>query len=259
MMDAFRFCIARKKVWAKPISRDSGTPLTRCGRDWHMDAITSHPPDQFPVLLDALIGLMWLLAPVTARRQCGRMARLCRAYPGLGTLMPAPFWACPSGMQPALIALAAVCPGSHPFEGSRSNGYVFVVELAYLATLAGLSFAEVPIYFAERTEGDRRCPCASRSRQPFVWRLRDYKKKASENNLLNFPIILLLKQLVHRSCAPCCANEDTSTNERGFYGRDSAQKVALIQRYTRSGMVLAQPCLTKVGCAPSLCAPTMPF
>lgn len=40
-----------------------------------------------------------------------------------------------------------------PFEESRSNGYVFIVELAYMASLAGLTFAEVPIYFAERTQG----------------------------------------------------------------------------------------------------------
>ena len=40
-----------------------------------------------------------------------------------------------------------------PFEESRSNGYVFIVELAYMAKLAGLTFSEVPIYFAERAHG----------------------------------------------------------------------------------------------------------
>lgn len=40
-----------------------------------------------------------------------------------------------------------------PFEASLSNGYVFNVELAYMAKLAGLTFTEVLIYFAERTHG----------------------------------------------------------------------------------------------------------
>ncbi len=40
-----------------------------------------------------------------------------------------------------------------PLERVRSNGYVFQVEIAYLASLLGLKFKEVPIYFAERKSG----------------------------------------------------------------------------------------------------------
>jgi dolichol-phosphate mannosyltransferase len=40
-----------------------------------------------------------------------------------------------------------------PFERIRSNGYVFQVETAYLMTLLGVKFKEVPIYFAERQLG----------------------------------------------------------------------------------------------------------
>lgn len=40
-----------------------------------------------------------------------------------------------------------------PFERIRSSGYVFQVETAYLITLLGLRFKEVPIYFAERQLG----------------------------------------------------------------------------------------------------------
>ncbi len=40
-----------------------------------------------------------------------------------------------------------------PLERVRSNGYVFQVEIAYLAHLLGLHFYEVPIYFADRRWG----------------------------------------------------------------------------------------------------------
>lgn len=40
-----------------------------------------------------------------------------------------------------------------PFNRIRSSGYVFQVETAYLMTLLGVNFKEVPIYFAERRLG----------------------------------------------------------------------------------------------------------
>jgi dolichol-phosphate mannosyltransferase len=40
-----------------------------------------------------------------------------------------------------------------PLERVRSNGYVFQVEIAYLAHLLGMCFREVPIYFADRRWG----------------------------------------------------------------------------------------------------------
>ena len=40
-----------------------------------------------------------------------------------------------------------------PLERVRSNGYVFQVEMAYLAHLCGAAFREVPIYFADRRWG----------------------------------------------------------------------------------------------------------
>jgi dolichol-phosphate mannosyltransferase len=40
-----------------------------------------------------------------------------------------------------------------PFERIRSSGYVFQVETAYLMTVLGIKFKEVPIYFAERQLG----------------------------------------------------------------------------------------------------------
>jgi len=40
-----------------------------------------------------------------------------------------------------------------PLERVRSNGYIFQVEMAYIAYKLGFHFKEVPIYFAERKFG----------------------------------------------------------------------------------------------------------
>lgn len=40
-----------------------------------------------------------------------------------------------------------------PLEQVRSNGYVFQVEMAFLAHRLGLTFKEIPIYFADRRWG----------------------------------------------------------------------------------------------------------
>jgi len=40
-----------------------------------------------------------------------------------------------------------------PLERVRSNGYIFQVEMSYIAYKLGFNFKEVPIYFAERKYG----------------------------------------------------------------------------------------------------------
>lgn len=40
-----------------------------------------------------------------------------------------------------------------PLQRVRSNGYIFQVELCYLATRLGYRFTEIPIYFADRRWG----------------------------------------------------------------------------------------------------------
>jgi dolichol-phosphate mannosyltransferase len=60
-----------------------------------------------------------------------------------------------------------------PFEQALSNGYIFQVELAYLAKLAGLTFREVPIHFRERTQGDSKMSLRIQIEAAFrVWQLR---------------------------------------------------------------------------------------
>jgi dolichol-phosphate mannosyltransferase len=40
-----------------------------------------------------------------------------------------------------------------PLERIRSNGYIFLVEMAYMAYSLEYKFAQVPIYFADRRWG----------------------------------------------------------------------------------------------------------
>mgnify|MGYP000863314106 CR=1 FL=1 len=41
-----------------------------------------------------------------------------------------------------------------PLQRVKSNGYVFQVEMAYIAHLLGFKFTEIPIYFADRRWGE---------------------------------------------------------------------------------------------------------
>jgi dolichol-phosphate mannosyltransferase len=59
-----------------------------------------------------------------------------------------------------------------PLERVRSNGYVFQVEIAYLAQLLGLKVKEVPIYFAERRQGHSKMSLRIQLEAAFrVWQL----------------------------------------------------------------------------------------
>lgn len=68
-----------------------------------------------------------------------------------------------------------------PFKRIRSSGYVFQVEMAYLITLLGFKFKEVPIYFAERQLGKSKMSfriqveAALRVWQ-LLWNYRDLKR-----------------------------------------------------------------------------------
>jgi dolichol-phosphate mannosyltransferase len=60
-----------------------------------------------------------------------------------------------------------------PLDRVRSNGYVFQVELTYLASRLGFHFKEVPIYFAERRHGLSKMSLRIQLEAALrVWRLR---------------------------------------------------------------------------------------
>jgi len=71
-----------------------------------------------------------------------------------------------------------------PLERVRSNGYVFQVELAYIATRLGFKFQEIPIYFADRRWGQSKMSLRIQAEAALrVWQLpgmyTDLRKKVS--------------------------------------------------------------------------------
>jgi dolichol-phosphate mannosyltransferase len=145
-----------------------------------IDADLSHPPERLPDLLAALsqadiaIGSRYVPGggvdkdwPVWRKGLSwfgNAYARTILGLPIKDTTGAYRLW--------RRAALEAI-----PFEASRSNGYVFIVELVYLAKLAGLTFAEVPIYFTERTKGDSKMSLRIQLEAAWrVWLLRRYYK-----------------------------------------------------------------------------------
>jgi dolichol-phosphate mannosyltransferase len=121
-----------------------------------MDADLSHPPDRLPALLSGLaeadVAVGSRYTPGGSVDEAWPAWRKALSWFGNAyarSILSLPIKDTTGGYRLwRRSALEAI-----PFEDSRSNGYVFIVELAYMAKLAGLTFAEVPIYFAERTHG----------------------------------------------------------------------------------------------------------
>jgi dolichol-phosphate mannosyltransferase len=70
-----------------------------------------------------------------------------------------------------------------PLERIRSNGYIFLVEMAYVAYLSGLRIAETPIYFADRRWGKSKMSVkiqleAAARVWDVWWHYRDLRKKS---------------------------------------------------------------------------------
>jgi dolichol-phosphate mannosyltransferase len=60
-----------------------------------------------------------------------------------------------------------------PLERVRSNGYIFQVEMAYLAHLCGFTFQETPIYFADRQWGQSKMSFQIQAEAALrVWQVR---------------------------------------------------------------------------------------
>jgi len=141
-----------------------------------MDADLSHPPERLPAMLaaldraDVVIGSRYV--PGGSVDKDWPIWRKGLSWFGnvyARTILRLPIQDATGGYRLwRRAALTAI-----PFADSRSNGYVFIVELAYLASLVGLRFAEVPIYFAERTQGDSKMSLRIQIEAAFrVWQLR---------------------------------------------------------------------------------------
>jgi dolichol-phosphate mannosyltransferase len=146
-----------------------------------MDADLSHPPDRLPAMLAALSD-----ADVVIGSRYTEGGSLDRNWPAMRkalswfgntyarTILSLPIHDATGGYRLwKRSALEAI-----PFEESRSSGYVFIVELAYMAKLAGLTFTEVPIYFAERSYGESKMSLRIQIEAAArVWQLRRLYRK----------------------------------------------------------------------------------
>lgn len=121
-----------------------------------MDADLSHPPDRLPALLaaldeaDVVIGSRYCEGgSLDETWPIWRKALSAFGNTYARTILSLPIKDATGGYRLwRRSSLEAI-----PFNQTRSSGYVFIVELAYMAKLAGLTFREVPIYFAERSHG----------------------------------------------------------------------------------------------------------
>ncbi len=121
-----------------------------------MDADFSHPIDKIPALLAALEKVDVALGSryVAGGSLDERWPMWRKALSGFGnfyarTILNVPVQDVTGGFR--LWRRETLC--SMPLERVRSNGYVFQVEMAYIALRLGHTFAEVPIYFADRRWG----------------------------------------------------------------------------------------------------------
>ncbi len=142
-----------------------------------MDVDFSHPPDRLPAMMATLAQ--------------GYDVVLGSRYVAGGRLDETwPFWrralsAFGNGYARVLLGLPIrdVTGGFRlfrrealerlPLHRVRSTGYVFQVEIAYLAHRLGLRMAEVPIYFAERQRGESKMSLRIQLEAALrVWQLR---------------------------------------------------------------------------------------
>ena len=121
-----------------------------------MDADLSHPPEKLPEMLAALedadivIGSRYVTGG-SLDRDWPLMRKLLSGFGNLyaRTILNLPIMDTTGAYK--LWRRSAL--ESIPFENMLSNGYVFNVELAYMATRKGCRFKEVPIHFKEREYG----------------------------------------------------------------------------------------------------------
>lgn len=121
-----------------------------------MDADFSHPPDKWPVMVaaitdcDAVIGSRYVPGG-SVDRTWPAWRKWLSAFGNTyaRTILNLPVNDATGGFRLYRRELLE----QMPLERVRSNGYVFQVEMAYLAHLSGARFTEIPIYFADRQEG----------------------------------------------------------------------------------------------------------
>jgi len=121
-----------------------------------MDADFSHPIEKIPVLVETLAGCDVAIGSryVKGGALDERWPFWRKALSGFGnfyarTILNLPIRDVTGGFKLWRRETLA----DMPLERVKSNGYVFQVEMNYVATRLGYRFKEIPIYFADRRWG----------------------------------------------------------------------------------------------------------
>ena len=121
-----------------------------------MDADLSHPPEFIPDFLahiheyDLIIGSRYTEGIRILNWSIKRLILSLFANRYIKTLLGLPFEDCTSGFR---CWNAEVLKNIH-MNHIASNGYAFLVEMAYIAYKCGYNIKEIPIVFVERENGD---------------------------------------------------------------------------------------------------------
>lgn len=121
-----------------------------------MDADFSHPVEKIPEIIETLAGCDVVLGSryVAGGKLDERWPFWRKGLSAFGnfyarTLLGLPIHDVTGGFR---MWKRATLQGM-PLERVRSNGYVFQVEMTYVASRLGYKFKEIPIYFADRRWG----------------------------------------------------------------------------------------------------------
>jgi len=121
-----------------------------------MDADLSHPPEFIPDFLthihkyDLIIGSRYMDGIRILNWSIKRLILSLFANRYIQTLLGLPFEDCTSGFR---CWNAKALKNIH-MNHIASNGYAFLVEMAYIAYKRGYNIKEIPIIFVEREKGD---------------------------------------------------------------------------------------------------------
>ncbi|MEE4194608.1 MAG: polyprenol monophosphomannose synthase [Anaerolineae bacterium] len=122
-----------------------------------MDADFSHPPQKVPELVEAIakydvvIGSRYVQGGDVDRE----WAAWRKALSAFGNYYARTILGLPTqDVTGGFRIYRADTLRAMPIQQVRSNGYIYQVEMTYIAAKLGFSIGEIPIYFAEREWGD---------------------------------------------------------------------------------------------------------
>ncbi len=121
-----------------------------------MDADFSHPVEKIPQLVETLSSYDFVIGSryVSGGSLDERWPLWRKALSGFGNLYARTILSMKiRDVTGGFKLWRAATLQAMPLDGIRSNGYVFQVEMNYIATRLGYTVAEIPIYFADRRWG----------------------------------------------------------------------------------------------------------